>query len=387
MAAPSNIVGIARQQTIFAVKETTKGTQAFPALAAPLIIGAGSLGMNQNPGFSDSEAVRNSRDVLGQFQDMTPAGSWTLPIYARPSGALGVAPMADVIFESLFGLKTVNAGTSVVYSPALTKPSLSLFALCGHTVFFGLGAVAETLKVTATNKGGVKFTVGGSFMQLGWSGRDAVKTAATLGASVVTVYDAAKFTVGATVQNVTKADKATNGYTVTAADTVADTITVSPVLAMAWAIDDVVQGYLPAGTAPTGSDLESRKTSILIGGSSQTLQSLDMSYDDKVKMLDDEISTTGYPQDYLENNRKTSGTAKMYFRQNDLQKFVDGLAGNEQTISMTFGTVAGSKLVVAMPRNKIQVPKRSFSAPAVELSVDFTTLGTNGEDSVSFTWQ
>lgn len=388
MAAPSNIVGIARQQTIFAVKETTRGTQAFPAAAAPLIIGAGYLDMAQNPGFSDSEAVRNSRDILGQFQDMTPAGAWSLPIYARPSGSLGVAPMADVIFESLFGLKTVNPGVSVVYSPAMIKPSMSLYCLKGHTVFFGIGAVAETLKINAVNKGGVKMTIGGSFMQMGWAGRDAVKVAASLGASTVSIYDAAKYTVGATIQNVTKADKATNGYTVTAVDTAAGTIAVSPVLAVAWAIDDVIQGYLPAGTEPAGYDLESRKTAVLIGGVSQTLQSLDLSYDDKVKMLDDEMTSSGYPQNYLENNRKTTGTAKMYFKQNDLQKFADGLVGNEQALSASFGGTAGNTLIVGLPWAKIQVPKLAVSAPAIELSVDLTARGNaSGENSISFTWQ
>lgn len=385
MAAPTNIIGIARQQTVFAVKETTKGTLAFPAAAAPLIVPAGYISLNQNPSFTNSEEIKNSRDLLSQFQDMTPAGTFSCPIYARPSGALGTPPMGDVLFESLLGLKTVNASTSVVYSPAMTKPSFSLWAIQGHAMFFAAGCVAESMKISAANKGGVKFDISGSFLQMGWSGRDAVKTAASLGASQVFCYDAAKYTVGAVLQNITKSDHATVGYTVTAVDTVADTITVSPVLAMAWAVDDVLQPYLPAGTS-VGTPLESRKTAISFGGTSRILAQLDLSYDDKVKMLDDEISTTGYPGDYVEDARKVTGTAKAHFRQNDMQQFVDGFASNQQAIVATFGTVSASKLVVTLPNCKLQVPQVSVSAPVLDLSVAYTGLGTTGEDSINLTW-
>lgn len=385
MAAPTNILGKAREQTVFAVKETTKGTLAFPAAAAPYIITAGYGDMNQNPSFTDSEEVRNSRDVLAQFQDMTPAGAFSIPMYARPSGVAGDAPMGDVVFESLLGLKTVNAGTSVVYSPAMTKSSFSLWMIRSHTMFFAAGAVAESMKLSVGNKGGVKFDIGGSFLQMGWAGRDAVKTGAASAAADVPVYDASKYTVGARIQNVTKNDHATNGYTVTAVNTATNTLTVSPVLTMAWSVDDVIQPYLPAGTA-VGVPLEARKTAITLGGTSSILAGLDINYDDKVKMLDDEINPAGYPSDYVENVRKTTGSVKAHFRQNDLQQFLDGLNGNEKAIVTTFGTVAGSKLQVSMTRCKLQMPKLSVSAPLIEKSVDYTALGTNGEDSISLTW-
>lgn len=387
MAAPSNIIGSARQQVVFAVKETIRGVLAFPAAAAPLVVPAGYVDLSQNPSFTNSEEVRNSRDVLAQFQDATPAGSFSLPLYARPDGSAGNVPMGDVIFESLLGAKTVNAGSSVVYGPAMAKPSFSLWCRRGHTVFFAAGAVAESLKLSAKNKGGITFDLGGSFMQLGWAGRDAVKTAAAAAATSVQVYDAKKYTVGAVIWNATKADKGSNGYTITAVNTSTNTLTLSTGIgAGGWAVDDIIEGYLPAGTS-VGAPLEARKTTLTIGGTSKNLKEVSLSYDDKVKMLDDEITTSGYPADYAENVRGITGSLSSYFRQNDMAQFVDGLAGNEQAIVMVFGDTAGKKLQIDMARCKLQVPKVTANAPTLDVSIDFTALGTNGEDSITLTWK
>lgn len=385
MAAPSNIIGIARQQTVFAVLETTPGVLAFPTASTPQIIAAGFPDMDQTPTFTDSEEIKYTRDLLQQFQDMCPAGTFSIPLYARPSGALGTPPCGDVIFQSLLGVKTVNAGTSVVYTPGITKPSFSMWFLRGNTLFFASGCVAETMKITATNKGGVKFNITGSFLQMGWSGRDGVATAASIGASTVTVYDASKYTVGAVIQDITAADSSTNGYTVTAVNTTTNVLTVSPVLVKAWSISDVIQPFLPVGTT-VGAPLESRKTSITLNAVSKVLVSLDLDYEDKVKMLDDEITTSGYPTGWVENLRKTSGTAKSHFRQNDMVQFMNGFAGSNQPVVCTFGTVAGSILTISMTNCKMHVPNVTANAPVIDLAVQFAALGTNGEDSISLTW-
>lgn len=128
MPAPTNIIGAARQQTVFAVKETMRGAMAFPAAAAPLIIPAGYVDLSQNPSFTNSEEIKNSRDVLAQFQDAMLAGTFSIPIYARPDGTAGSVPMGDVLFESLLGSKAVSGGSAVVYSPRDVQTVL--LALC-----------------------------------------------------------------------------------------------------------------------------------------------------------------------------------------------------------------------------------------------------------------
>ncbi len=382
MPGPNNIVGIARKQRVFAIREDTKGTLKYPDASTPLLVLAGFIDLNQNPAFTDSEEVQDSRDLLAQFQDMTPAGSLTLPMYVRPSGAKGTEPMGDVVFESLLGKKTKTAAASVVYSPAMEKPSFSLFALRGHTLFFSSGNVSETLKVDAQNKGAVKFDIGGSFFKMGWAGRDALQAAAVTGAAQIKVYDATKYTEGAPIQNTTKG---IHGHTVTVVDRASNTLTISPVLAEDWALDDVIEPYLPAGVS-VGAPLEARKTTITFGGVTKKLSSLSLSYEDSVKMLDDEMDPSGYVSEYVENSRKITGTAASHFRQNDLSLFADGRESNELPVVMLFGTDDGDKLRITMPRCKLKVPKVTTSAPVLDLSVELTALGTAGEDSIEFAW-
>lgn len=107
----TDTIGIARQQTIFCLKETVRGTLVHPAAAGttPLMIAAGYGEINQPPSFTNSEEIVNSRDVVDRFVDKRPAGSWSFPIYARPSGTGGTAPMGDVLFECLQGTKAAAA--------------------------------------------------------------------------------------------------------------------------------------------------------------------------------------------------------------------------------------------------------------------------------------
>ena len=110
----ADTIGIARQQTIFCLKETTRGTLVHPAAAGttPYMIAAGYGEINQPPSFTNSEEIKNSRDVIDRFVDKRPAGTWSFPIYVRPSGTPGSAPMGDVLFECLQGTKAASAVSS-----------------------------------------------------------------------------------------------------------------------------------------------------------------------------------------------------------------------------------------------------------------------------------
>lgn len=386
MGAPYNKVGIAYQQEVFATLETTKGTLVYPS-ATDAVVAAGFGDMNQNPTFTDSEEIFNTRDLLNQFQDMTPAGTFTLPIYLRPSGVAGSKPMGDVLFTSLFGKKTVTSGVSVVYSQQTTKPSMSLWCQNSHTVFGASGAVVDDCKFSFVNKGGVKLTLSGQFLEMYWAGTDAVNVAtASIGATSIPVYDAKKYTVGTKIYNVTLADNNSNtGYLITGVNTSTNTLTLGSGILQAWSQDNVVAGFLPAPTL-IGSPLENRKAVISILGATKVLQQMDFDYADKVKVLADEITGTNYPIDYIEDMRALKGSFKCYFRQNDVDYWTNGQAGNTGAVSATIGSSAGKIATLAMPQCRFQVPKKSFSKPAIVMSCDFTALGNVGEDSVSLSF-
>jgi hypothetical protein len=106
-------IGVSRKQTVFAVAETVCGTLQFPS-ATDFIIPAGNASINQTPEFADSEEIRNSLDVLAQFQNAMPAGEFTIPMYARPAGTVGGTPQGDPLFKSLQGSSGAVSGTTLL---------------------------------------------------------------------------------------------------------------------------------------------------------------------------------------------------------------------------------------------------------------------------------
>ncbi len=384
-------IGIARDQIIFVVKETTVGTLAYPDTdgSAVLTIAAGHGVMNQNPNFTNSEEIRNSRDVLDRFVDARPAGNWSFPTYMRPSGAAGDAPQDDVLYECLFGDKTVNAGTSVVYSQALEKPSFSLWMLKDHTLFFAKGCTVSQMSPQINNTGGVIQNWSGGLMWMGWCGTDAMASAASQTDTEIVVDDAKKFSIGGWIYNSTiDDDNSGDGYKITDIDVATNTLTLGSGISDVggWSEDDVIEPFLPSGTE-VGEALSNRLTTIDFGAdTSKKVQSMDLTLGDPVQYVEDEISTDGYPTDYMEQQRDYRGTVNLYFRKADAKYFYEGFNDTEIDVSINFGDTAGSQAELNMPQTSIEVPQVSISAPAINLAIGLLALGSSGEDSCVLTF-
>lgn len=384
----ANRIAISREQQIFVVKETTRGTLKAPT-ATGLIIAAGEGTIKQQPSFTNSSEIRNSRDILNRFQDRTPPGDWSIPLYASPSGSAGTAPQEDVLMECLFGKKTVNAGVSVVYSLAMLKSSFSIWIKKGHTVFNASGATVGSGKTALATKDGTKLDFSGKFMKMGWAGEDALASAAIIGATTITVGDARKYTVGSMIEFVegTAVKNNTNaGYKVSIANTSTNVLTITPGLEEALDNASIVRGWLPTGTE-VGTPLESRKGSAELDTVPFNVQSMDVNISDEPKYLEDEITTSGYAEEYAEDERQVSGTLAVYFRQDDVGFFSDGLNNVEKELTMVVGNVAGSIMEWNMERVSLSVPDVTSSSPTLALSIPYMALGTDGEDSIEVTYK
>ncbi len=367
-------IGLVMEQVCFVVEETTKGTAVYPSAVSEKVIGAGQILINQQPTYSDSEEIADSLDVLDRFQDQVGAGTFTLPVYIRPSGTAGTPPMGKFLFESLMGTETISAGTSVTYGQATTKPSFTLWVKSGHTVFFGTGACCDKMVLSAVNKGAAKAIFNGGFMKLGWAGTDTVNGAVS-SSTTVTVVNGKRFTAGAYVQIDTDTNSGA-GYKINSVSgndlTMADSITCS---------DGVtIKGYLPTYTA-VGSPVENKNTSITIGGSSATLKAINLDYTSPAIYQTEEITTSGYPEDYVEDRRNITAKLDMLFRQSTLEYFYDGLNNVSQAVVITIGTSAGSICTINLPYSEIEVPEIAASAPTISLSANLKALGSSGEDS------
>lgn len=384
----STNIGISRQQRIFLVKESTRGTLEFPDTDGSAVetIASGDGVMNQNPNFTNSSEIRNTRDVLDRFVDARPAGSWNFPTYMRPSGTAGDIPQDDVLYECFFGDKTVNDGTDVTYSQALTKPSFSMWLKKGHTVFFAKGCTVNQLSPNVTNSGGVNQEWSGGLMWMGWCAPDALSSDAAASDTDIVVEDAKKFSVGARIYNsTTDDDNSGDGYEITAIDVDTDTLTLGTGISDSggWSTDDVIEPFLPEGTE-VGSPLANRTTTVDVGtDTGKTIQSLNLTLNDPVQYIEDEVSTDGHPTEYLETERDYSGTLNLYFRKADAKYFYEGFADTEIDVLIKYGDTAGKKAELNLPQTSIQVPEVSISAPAVNLGIGIMALGDAGEDSAT----
>ncbi len=122
-------IGNARVKKVFAAKETTAGTLVFPAAGNFIYAHSGSV-MNQTVEFTDSEELRDTLDVVDQFPNARPAGSWSVPMYFRPDATLGNEPQGGVFFESLqgdVGVSTFTIATLV----AIDATSIPFTTLAG----------------------------------------------------------------------------------------------------------------------------------------------------------------------------------------------------------------------------------------------------------------
>jgi len=373
----TNTVARAMVQDCFAVKETTKGTAVFPTAATHRIVTAGTAEINQQATFSDSEEIANSLDILDRFQDQMGAGSFSVPMYLRPSGTAGTAPMGDILLESLMGVGTKDGTVKYSFTQATTKPSFTLWIKKSHTVFFATGSCIESGTLNLTNQGGAKLDMSGGFMKMGWAGTDIANAAVT--AKIVAVENAKLFTAGAYIQLGT--DHNTNqGYRIASVDYDTNTLTMDDTITAASGV--VVKGFLPTFTA-VGEVLENKNTTITFDTVSKNLKSLNLSINSPVAWQTDEITISGYVTEYIEDRRSITSSIDVLFREQDLSYFYDATQNTQVDVIITIADGAGKTCTINLPYTELEVPNITTSSPTVSLSISGTSLGNLGEDSCS----
>ncbi len=176
-----------------------------------------------------------------------------------------------------------------------------------------------------------------------------------------------------------------SGYTITDINNTTEVLTVSPVLEEELDSGTIVRGWLPTGTE-VGDPVENRAGVAKLDGSAFPIQTMDCSIADAPKFLDDEISDSDYITDYAETERSVSGTVSIYFRQDDVHYFYDGINNASVALSMVIGSTAGSIITIAMPTCSMSVPEVADQDPTVALSMPYQALGSSGEDSISIVY-
>jgi hypothetical protein len=379
---------IARKQKIFAVKETTVGTLAHPA-SSNFIIGAGYASIIQQPNFTDSEEVVNTRDVIDRFQDRFGPGEWEIPHYARPSGSAGTAPQADVLYECLYGTKTVNGGTSVVYSQALEKPSFSLWLLKDHTLLWARGCTVSKMTAELASTGAFMFTSTGGFMEMGWVGTDTLNGGEPSAEVNIVVDNPKRFKAGGKVEFVesgTVYNNTSSGYTISSVNVSTNTVVITPGLETDLDDASTIRPFLPAGTV-VGDPVESRLGKAVVDSVDTEIKSMTLDIGDEVQYLEDEITTTEYPESYAEDTREITGELALYFRERDAKYFYDGQNNLVVPVKMVAGATAGSIVEIENPYTSLEVPALEEDNPTVAITMNIKSIGSSGEDSSTLTFK
>jgi hypothetical protein len=378
-----NYVAKTKEVVAFVKKETSFGVFAFPASTNALAVLEVPTA-KQSESFSDSKEAVNSRSLLNRFRDQTPAGDWGLKVYMRPSGAAGTAPTEDVLNECAFGKKTVNAGVSVVYEPAMDLPSFSMCFREGHTVHYAAGCMVKKLGIKLENKGAVALDFSGSFRKVVRAGTEETVAASTTTVLKLAAGGAQLYQVDAYVQVGTD-DNTAQGYQITAVDTALDTITITPALSQAPAAGVVVKGFLPTPTL-AGSPAECRGGTVTIGGAELRITSADLSIENTLSPDDAEVAPDEYLTDILEGARAVKGGLGCRFRRTYASYFAKAKNQVEAATLIQVGTLAGKRAKFEMPRMVVDTPEAGGDDLRRNLTINVTGLATVGEDEAKLTY-
>lgn len=384
----TNTIAIAREQEIFAVKETTRGTLEKP-VAGSYVIGAGFAKLNQQPSFTNSEEVRNTRDVTDRFQDRFEPGEWEIPMYPRPSGTAGTAPMASDLYECLMGVKTINGGTSVVYSQSITKPSFSMWQKKDHTVFWARGCTVGKGDAKLETTGAVKLMLSGQCMERGWVGTDTLDGGEPISEVDIVVLDAKKFTAGGYVEfekGGTTYNNSDAGYLISSVNYTTETLTITPGLEIALDDTNIIRPWLPSGTV-VGDPIESRAAKAVVDSADTSVLEMEYTIEDQPEYLSDEITLTDYAEEYAETERNITGKLSLYMREDDIHYFYDGINNNVIPLKMVAGDTAGKIMEISTPTTSINPPEVEEIDPTVAINMEFVAIGNNGEDSATITFK
>ena len=427
-------VASARIQQVFVVLEDVSGVLQRPT-AEGYVLPAGSATLNQAPEYTNSDELTGTLDVIDQFRNALGPGEASIPMIVRlPSdgskmqghallaslmgtvqepntvlaevGTGGVTisattvPVADItggVITSLTNCVRGYEGTTAAAHDAedvITlgsriavqdncRPTVSIWLKNDHTVRFASGGVVTAATIPQSKEGGqhCDFTVG--FRQMGWCG-SSILTSAPAGA-VLTVETsegekaAEAYTVGGIIKNTTKnADNSGAGYTITAVNYDAGTITVSPAPS-GWAADDKIDPWLPEAT-PIGVALQSADTRVFVGGKAGKLTEGSITIGTPTAFTS-EIGDE-FPGENADEMRELSMTNGLYFRAKDAVEFKRGYDGYELPVHIVLGNKAGGSLSLVMPRVKFNMPTVEESDSFVTLTRTGAILGTKGNDSL-----
>jgi hypothetical protein len=184
-------------------------------------------------------------------------------------------------------------------------------------------------------------------------------------------------------------DNSGAGFSVTAVDTSADTITISPALSAAPSAGVVVAGFLPTPSL-AGAPVEGRSAAgqITLDGASLLVTSLDLELSNALKPDEEELSGDQYPSAIYEGPRQVTATINARFLRKYAAWFAQARSQEQGALVVALGDVAGGKLRVEVPHGVFDTPEMGGDEIQRTMSVKLTGLASASlEDELTLTYE
>lgn len=373
---------VGREEQVYISEQTAFGTLVWPA--------AGDAIKHLKCSIERKEERTPRRDQRGtRSRGETVVGrrsvTWSLSGLLIPSGALGTPPDAGLIFKHAFGVETVNAGISVVYSLLrdleATLMGLSIHRFANHMHQAARDCIIQDLTIKASGSGEAEFEASGDAAEEILTGSSTLAVAAILGATSITVAtgDGVKYSVDSRIDVGTSP-----GHQVTAI--AADVLTITPGLASNQGIGVVVIPNKPAATT-TGSPISGIIGQYQIDAATVKIISASVKLANKLKMRNNEygsVVATGFASP---EPRDVTFEKELYLSKDYLKYYGHARNKVQKDLALTIGSMAGSRAVIDMNKTEFDLPAIDLpEADEATIKIAGTALPTATEDEITLTF-
>ena len=377
------VFSLANEEEIFIKKEDPEGTLVYPG-ATDYLLAMGVSTFGQDDELLDDGQLRGGRSRLSPIKGRTHPGNWNYTTYVKPSGALGTAPEADVLFEGLFGKKTVNEGASVVYSldASVNLPSHSLWVKKGHSIF--------AMEGCTTNVG--EFAVSGSEIgQIAWSGQfmkwykagTAKLTQDVLTGATTCVVDVAeRFSTEKIKIQIGDDDNGGDGYLITHVNYDTKVITFTPQLAGAGESSGAkVKGWWPTTGTEVGAPVFGALGICTLDEKNFKILSSVLTFTNNIKYYEDEKNGELYATTYEAIGwRDVAGVLTLYFYKGAKGYFYRSASQIQDALIIPCGDTPGKIMEISCPTIEYKTPSLSGDEEII-MELPYQAVGTVAQDN------
>lgn len=379
-----------RERELWVKEEATFGTTEYPAdtdafRARTFAPGTGTI---ERLPRDDNRLTRSNEEQITSKQ--APA-EWTFESYCLPAG-VGVVPDIGPFLKAAFGVETVG-GSTVDYTLTDTQGEQRSYTIVDNVSKVNMtqlvGAIVQSFNIKGASGDPPTITIAGVAKDHLTTGRSEVNGAVSGGD--VPVTDTDNYVVDSWVafeqaDGTLRDDNSGSGFVVTAVDSGAGEITVSP------SPSGVISGDFcvphSPGTVTAGSPLPGVIATLEIDHGSGNVAYPVLSYDftlnnNHVPFVDE----AGQQQmtDWVEDWREVVGQFVVRAREDQIQLLNKRGQFEAQDVTLTIGNASGRTIVLNLPTAEFGYNDVEYAnGDSAKITMPLVGLGTKNEISLQF---